>query len=327
MPAPIAVATSSPDRLAVSSRPLVEADLPDVDRIFRLAFGTYLGLPEPLRFAAGRDLIGPRWRWNPDGFTVAETGGRIIGSGVANRWGSIGFLGPLTVDPQCWDQGVGRRLMEVAMDDFARWKCPFLGLFTFPGSTKHVGLYQRFGFWPRFLTAIMTRVPRGETRLPEHSVFSKMDAETQADALLSCRALTERVFEGMDVGEEIVSVYKQKLGETIVLHGAAGADAVAVCHFGTGSEGGPEACYVKFAAVQPGPRAWWIFEQLLDACDALAVQHGLKVVEAGINTGREEAYRQMLAKGFRTQVQGLAMHKDGKPGYSRPGIFALDDWR
>jgi hypothetical protein len=84
---------------------------------------------------------------------------------------------------------------------------------------------------------------------------------------------------------------------------------------------------VKFAAVQPGPRAWWIFEQLLDACDALAVQHGLKVVEAGINTGREEAYRQMLAKGFRTQVQGLAMHKDGKPGYSRPGIFALDDWR
>jgi GNAT superfamily N-acetyltransferase len=317
----------SPDRLPIQIRRLSESDLSEVDRVFRLAFGTYLGLPEPLQFAPGRDLIGQRWRWNPDGFTVAEIGGKIAGSGVANRWGSVGFFGPLTVLPQFWDRGVGRKLTEAAMDDFTRWKCPFLGLFTFAQSTKHVGLYQRFGFWPRFLTAIMTRVPKGETRLPDNCLFSEMAAETQKDALLSCRALTERIYEGMDVGEEIVSVYKQKLGETIVLHGSAGVEAVAVCHFGTGSEGGSDTCYVKFAAVQPGVRAWWIFEQLLDACDALAIKHGLQCVEAGVNTAREEAYRQMLAKGFRTQVQGLAMHKDGKPGYSRPGIFALDDWR
>ena len=327
MTASPATAVLRADRPPVSVRALAEADLPEVDRVFRLAFGTYLGLPEPLQFAAGRDLIGQRWRWNPDGFRVAEIGGQIAGSGVANRWGSVGFYGPLTVLPQFWDRGAGRRLLEGAMEDFARWKTPFVGLFTFAQSTKHVGLYQRYGFWPRFLTAIMARSPKGETRLPDNSLFSAMDAETQRDALLSCRALTERVFEGMDLGEEIVSVFKQKLGDTILLQGANGVEAVAVCHFGTGSEGGPDTCYVKFAAVQSGPKAWWIFEQLLDACDALAVRHGLKVIEAGVNTAREEAYRQMLAKGFRTQVQGVAMHKDGKPGYSRPGIFVLDDWR
>lgn len=325
MTPPAAVLT--PDQPPVAVRALAEADLPEADRVFRLAFGTYLGLPEPLQFAAGRDLIGPRWRWNPDGIRVAEAAGRIVGSGVANRWGSVGFFGPLTVLPSCWDRGVGRRLLEAAMEDFARWKCPFVGLFTFAQSTKHVGLYQRFGFWPRFLTSIMARAPRGETRLPDQSLFSALPAETQRDALLSCRALTETLREGMDLGEEIVSVFKQALGDTILLQGANGVEGVAVCHFGAGSEGGPDTCYVKFAAVQSGPRAWWIFEQLLDACDALATRHGLKTIEAGVNTAREEAYRQMLAKGFRTQVQGIAMHKDGLPGYSRPGVFVLDDWR
>ncbi len=33
------------------------------------------------------------------------------------------------------------------------------GLFTFAHSQKHVGLYQRFGFWPRFLTALMSKTP------------------------------------------------------------------------------------------------------------------------------------------------------------------------
>ena len=49
---------------------------------------------------------------------------------------------------------------------------------------------------------------------------------------------------------------------------------------------------------------------------------------AGVNTAREEAYRQMKASGgFRTVMQGVTMHRDNEPGYSRPGLYILDDWR
>ena len=34
----------------VSVRPLREGDLSEADRIMRLAFGTFLGLPEPMTF-------------------------------------------------------------------------------------------------------------------------------------------------------------------------------------------------------------------------------------------------------------------------------------
>jgi hypothetical protein len=35
----------------------------------------------------------------------------------------------------------------------------------------------------------------------------------------------------------------------------------------------------------------------------------------------------MHAHGFKTIIQGIAMHRPNEPGYSRPGLYVLDDWR
>ena len=35
----------------------------------------------------------------------------------------------------------------------------------------------------------------------------------------------------------------------------------------------------------------------------------------------------MLAYGFRTDVQGLAMDRPDEAGYNRPGVYVIDDWR
>jgi hypothetical protein len=48
---------------------------------------------------------------------------------------------------------------------------------------------------------------------------------------------------------------------------------------------------------------------------------------AGVNTAREEAYRHMVKRGFRPEIQVVTMHRPNEAGYSRPGVFALDDWR
>ena len=42
---------------------------------------------------------------------------------------------------------------------------------------------------------------------------------------------------------------------------------------------------------------------------------------------RYEAYRTMVGRGFRTDLQGVAMHRENDAGYNRPGIYVLDDWR
>jgi GNAT superfamily N-acetyltransferase len=72
------------------------------------------------------------------------------------RWGAFGFFGPLTVLPEYWDQGVAQRLLKATNAVFDRWGVRRTGLFTFPQSTKHLGLYQKFGYWPRSATLTTT---------------------------------------------------------------------------------------------------------------------------------------------------------------------------
>src|SRR5437762_14124218 len=82
---------------AVSIRPLQVSDLEEADRIFRLAFGTFLGMPDPTAFMGDADLVRPRWRADPSAAVAAEAGGRLLGTNFAANWGSVGFFGPLSV--------------------------------------------------------------------------------------------------------------------------------------------------------------------------------------------------------------------------------------
>ncbi|MGA7044224.1 MAG: hypothetical protein WBY71_11180, partial [Nitrososphaeraceae archaeon] len=40
-----------------------------------------------------------------------------------------------------------------------------------------------------------------------------------------------------------------------------------------------------------------------------------------------EAYLKMIAHGFRTDIQGVAMQRHNEPGYNRPDVYFIDDWR
>ena len=47
--------------------------------------------------------------------------------------------------------------MEPTLQLFSKWNTKHAGLFTIANSPKHIGLYQKFDFWPRFLTDIMSK--------------------------------------------------------------------------------------------------------------------------------------------------------------------------
>jgi RimJ/RimL family protein N-acetyltransferase len=308
-------------------RPLRESDLPEADRIFRLAFGTFIGLPDPMMFAAGCDFIRNRWRAAPHQTMSVEVDGRLAGSNLLTRWGSFGFFGPLTVRPDLWERGLAKTLLRATTDMFDEWNLKHAGLFTFPHSPKHIGLYQKFGFWPRFLTALMSKTPSASPELPNEFCFSKLSAEERATALQECRSLADEILPGLDLTSEIRAVHEQALGETILAWNDSRLAGFAVCHCGTGTEAGPETCYVKFAVARGGVNAAKNFGKLLDACEALARSRSLTRLRTGVNMESSQAYRETLARGFRIEIQGVAMHRNDEPGFCRADIFALGDWR
>jgi GNAT superfamily N-acetyltransferase len=314
------------DASGLRIRPLVEADLEDADRIFRVAFGTFLGAPDPESFFGDADYVGTRWRADPGGALAAEADGRLVGSNFATNWGSVGFFGPLTVEPAYWDQAVGQRLLDSTMDLFTTWNTRHVGLFTFAQSAKHVGLYQKYGFWPRFLTAVMAR-PVESLSPPQPTRVSDVGDTELAGVIDEVGKLTDAVYPGLDLSREINSVRAQQLGDTVLLDDEAGLQALAICHIGTGTEAGGGNCYVKFGAVRPGPDAERVFGLLIDACHGLASERGASILVAGANAGRDQAWRALSDRGFRREMQGVAMHRPNEAGYSTSDSYIIDDWR
>jgi GNAT superfamily N-acetyltransferase len=308
-------------------RPMRESDLGEADRVFRLAFGTFIGLPNPAEFAGDADYVRSRFAAFPDRAFVAERGSEVVGSIFAARWGSFAFLGPVTTRPDVWDQGVAKRLLEPVLERFSAWRVRLAGLYTFAQSAKHVGLYAKYGFWPRMLTALMARPVSRRPQEIRVTRFSRATEQERERWIGACAQLTGEIYPGLDLGDEMRTVQQLKLGDTLLLADDAGVEAFALCHWGAGSEAGSGTCYVKFGAARPGTAAPERFARLLAACDAVARAESLNTLLAGVNAGREQAWRAMSAAGFRPALQGVAMLRGDPQGYNRPDVFALDDWR
>ena len=316
----------------VDIRPMEKADLPEADRVLRLAFGTRLRLPDPMKFRGDSEILQPRLKTDPQTAFVAESAGRIIGSVIGMDWGRVFVLGPLSVDPSFAGRGIARLLMRQSMARADAQGFDMAALFTVPDSPTHIRLYESFGFVPNTLTPVMAKeVKSSDMPVPPagaagYRLYSGLSHGEREEALKSCRDLAGAVFPGLDLSREINAISAQSLGETLLLQGSSGTLAgFALCHMGNGSEAGSGVLFVKFAACNPGDPS--SFGRLLDACADLARAKGIPRVTAGCNTSRQEAYDLMRDRGFRAQMIGVAMHRPNQAGWNRPGMFVLDDWR
>jgi GNAT superfamily N-acetyltransferase len=313
--------------MAITVRPLAEADLATADQIFRQSFGTFLGIPDPAAFRGDAAVVASRWRVDPEAALGAYDGETLVGSCFGARWGSFAFLGPITVRPELWNQGIAKLLLQQTVAMFDRWGVRQAALFTFPQSPRHIGLYQKFGFWPRYLTPVMSKPVQKPRNTGKALRFSKLTAAERGTHLGHCAEITDRIFSGLDVRSEILSIEDQHLGETVLISDTHGLAGFAACHIGAGSEAGTGTLFVKFGAVRPGNMAPELFGRLLDACEDIAGESNCREIHACVNTARHDAYRIMLDRGFRTILEGVAMLRPNEPGYNRPDCFVIDDLR
>lgn len=311
----------------VNIRPLETRDLDEAQRIVRTAFGTFFGVPDLATFWTDRDYAhGRHGAEHTVSFAVDGPDGKLAGSNFATRWGSVGFFGPLSIRPELWNQRLAQPLVGAVRDAFDSWGTTHDGLCTFCQSTKHVWLYQKFGFYPRFLTALMM-APAKPNQLPENARYSALGAGDRKAAEDASFDLTNSLYDGLDLRAEIRTCAARRLGDALLIWEGSRLAAFAVCHWGPASEAGADCLFIKFAAARPGPKAGERFAALLDAADALAIASGMTAVFAGVNLAREGAYRQMMARGFRSEAQIVTLHRPNEPGYSRPGVYIIDDWR
>jgi GNAT superfamily N-acetyltransferase len=116
---------------------------------------------------------------------AAEIDGRVVGSVFVEAGDCIAGIGPITVDPDVQQSGVGRRLMQAAIEYGRDWEGTRLVQDTF--NEVSMSLYAALGFDAKEPLVVMEGAPRGT---PPRDVEVRT---LLSDDVESCAALCRRV--------------------------------------------------------------------------------------------------------------------------------------
>ncbi len=95
---------------------------------------------------------------------VAESEGRIAGSNCLDERSTIAGVGPITVDPNIQNRGVGRKLMEAVLDRARERNVPGVRLLQAAFHNRSLSLYAKLGFDAREPVSVMQGPPLRKPR-------------------------------------------------------------------------------------------------------------------------------------------------------------------
>jgi hypothetical protein len=90
---------------------------------------------------------------------VAEQNGRIVGSNCMDERSIVFGIGPITVDPHGQNHGVGRQLMQAALDRSRERRAPSVRLLQAAFHGRSLSLYTKLGFDSREPMSVMHGEP------------------------------------------------------------------------------------------------------------------------------------------------------------------------
>jgi predicted N-acetyltransferase YhbS len=171
---------------------LREAEPGDTEACAQILFDAFGGLHDYHRFArdfpeleAATGFMG-MWIPHPSIWgVVAEIDGRIVGSNFLDERGPIRGVGPITVDPEGQNAGVGRKLMAAVMERGEG--APGIRLLQDAFHMRSLALYEALGFEVKEPVAVLTGKPRSD---PVQEVEVRPLTEGDLD---ECAALCEGV--------------------------------------------------------------------------------------------------------------------------------------
>ncbi|HEV8304261.1 MAG TPA: GNAT family N-acetyltransferase [Gemmatimonadales bacterium] len=306
-----------PNTRVTGPEPATERDIEGLNHVFAEAFtdryrrdglvGVRVPQLNPLVWRYALLDAGPGamvWRDEHDG---------VAAFNVAHRSGTEGWMGPLAVRPDRQGSGVGKTIVRTAADWLIDQGVATLGLETMPRTPENIGFYARLGFIPGHLTVTLTNeiATRGH---PAPVLLSRREGRDKDDALEAARRLVTGLAPGYDFSREILLTAELGLGDLSLVEapsgGEGGLDAMALWHSAplADTRTRDEVRVLKLAA-----RDLRAFEAVLAAAEAAAAKAGIRRVAVRCQTSYTEAFRRLIARGYRVRWTDLRMTYEGYP--------------
>lgn len=133
---------------------------------------------------------------------VAEIEGRIVGSNCLDERSTIAGVGPITIDPQVQNRGIGRKLMEAVLDRARERGNVGVRLVQAAFHNRSLSLYASLGFDVREPLSCM----QGRTR--QRSLPGCLVRAAQTKDVEACNTLARQVH-GFDRGRDLAEAVEQ----------------------------------------------------------------------------------------------------------------------
>jgi len=147
----------------------------------------------------------------PGGFFVMLGNGKIVGSIASHVWGSVGWFGPLEVNPVCQGKGYGKALVERSVEHLRARGCTTIGCETMAGSPKNIAFYHKLGFKAMSLSHVLyKRLGDVPPKLVTDKFIRPFNHEKD---IPGCRKLWNGILPGLDYSVELASVTEKGLGD------------------------------------------------------------------------------------------------------------------
>jgi len=316
-----------PEARVTGPEPATERDIEGLNRVFAEAFTD--------RYR--RDgLIGVRvpqlnplvWRYaildaGEGAMVWRDEQGDIAAFNVAHQAGAEGWMGPLAVRPDRQGTGVGKTIVGTAADWLIDRGVTTLGLETMPRTPENIGFYARLGFIPGFLTVTLTNeiTTRGHPGTP--ALLSRRSADDKEAAMAAGRRLVHDLVPGVDFSREIMLTAELGLGDTSLVEGDTELDAMAVWHSVplADSRTRDEVRVLKLAARNDAA-----FDAAIAAVEAAAAKSGIRRIAVRCQSRYAEAFRRLIARGYRVRWTDLRMTYEGYPERDATQGVLFSNW-
>jgi predicted N-acetyltransferase YhbS len=162
-----------------------------------------------------------------DGFyaVVAEHAGRIVGSNFLDERSSIAGVGPITVDPEGQNRGVGGRLMQDVLNRAAGKQVAGVRLLQAGYHNRSLCLYTKLGFVTREPISVLQGRPLGRT----FAGYNVRQA-TMTD-LAACKKICLQIH-GFDRSGELRDAIEQKTAAVVEHLGCITGYTTGIAFFG-----------------------------------------------------------------------------------------------
>jgi ribosomal protein S18 acetylase RimI-like enzyme len=161
------------------------------------------------------------------GCLVALDGKKIVGTVISHVWGSVGWFGPLEVDPRYQDKGIGKALVAESVNYLRSRGCSTIGCETMASSARNLAFYHKLGFKSKSLSHVFYKVL---TDIPPEAMDNTQSRQFQSNESMSeYKNIWNRILPGLDYSVEFNSLLADDLGQIMVIDSADGP-AHAIVH-------------------------------------------------------------------------------------------------